>query len=258
MGAAAAAMVGGGPGPGAGRPAFVLVHGAFHGGWCWGPVAARLIAAGHRVFAPSLTGLGDRAHLFGAQVDLATHVEDIVRLIDWESLDGCVLVGHSYGGNVISGVADRLRERVGHYVFLDAVVPPDDADSWSWSDFNSAADRAARLELIRTAGAGVALPPPAPEVFGIVDAVQKDWVRARMTPMPAGTYTGRIGLRNGASHGLRRSYIAVSEPPYAPMLATYERLRDAPGWQFRTIASGHDAMVISPAPLADLLLELCA
>ena len=240
------------------RPAFVLVHGAFHGGWCWADVAERLSAAGHRVFAPSLTGLGDRAHLFGAQVDLSTHVEDIARLIEWESLDGCILVGHSYGGNVISGVADRLRERVAHYVFLDAVVPPDDATHWRWADINTEADRMARLEAIRTTGAGVALPPPPPQVFGVVDPVQQEWVRSRMTPMPAGTYTGGIVLRNGGSRGLRRSYIAVSEPPYAPMQSTYDRLRSAPGWQFHTIASGHDAMVISPGPLADLLLALCA
>ncbi|HPU51421.1 MAG TPA: alpha/beta fold hydrolase, partial [Burkholderiaceae bacterium] len=109
------------------KPAFVLVHGAWHGGWCWADVTAFLQAAGHRVFAPSLTGLADRAHLFGGQVTLATHVEDVVRLIEFERLDGCVLVGHSYGGNVITGVADRLRERVRHYVYLDAVVPDDDA-----------------------------------------------------------------------------------------------------------------------------------
>ena len=115
------------------QPAFVLVHGAWHGGWCWADVAGVLQAAGHRVFAPSLTGLADRAHLFGAQVTLATHVEDVVRLIEFERLDGCVLVGHSYAGNVITGVADRLRDRIRHYVYLDAVVPDDAARHWRWA-----------------------------------------------------------------------------------------------------------------------------
>jgi pimeloyl-ACP methyl ester carboxylesterase len=237
------------------RP-IVLVHGAWHGGWCWAPVAQRLQAAGHRVFAPSLTGLADRAHLFGAQVTLATHVEDIVRLIEWEALDGCLLVAHSYGGNVISGVADRLRERIAHYVFLDAVVPPDDARSWRWADFNSDADRQARLVAIAGTGAGVALPAPPPEAFGVTDPSQQAWVSEHTTPMPVGTYLGEIRLEHGATRGLRRTYVAVTQPPYPPMQPVYDRLRDDPSWSYRTIASGHDAMVISPELLAGLLLEL--
>jgi pimeloyl-ACP methyl ester carboxylesterase len=237
---------------------FVLVHGAWHGGWCWAHVAQRLQQAGHRVFAPSLTGLADRAHLFGAGVTLATHVEDVVRLIEWESLDGCVLVGHSYGGNVISGVADRLRERVAHYVFLDAVVPDDDAQRWRWADFNSEADREARLLTIAGAGAGVALPPPAPEVFGIVDPDQLRWVGEHMTPMPAGTYLGEIRFENGASRGLPRTYIAADAPPFASMKPIYARVREDPTWNWQTIACGHDAMVIRPDLLADILLRLAA
>ena len=238
------------------KPPFVLVHGAWHGGWCWSAVAARLQAAGHRVFAPSLTGLADRAHLFGAQVGLPTHVEDIVRLVEWERLDGCVLVGHSYAGNVITGVADRLRERIGQYVYLDAVVPPDDARRWRWADFNDEADRQSRLMAIAGAGAGVALPPPPPEAFGISDPVQQQFVRDHLSPMPAGTYLHEILLQQGGSAGLRRSYIEVTSPPYTPMRRVYERVRNAPGWQHRTLASGHDAMIISPDLLADLLLEL--
>ncbi|HWS74395.1 MAG TPA: alpha/beta fold hydrolase, partial [Quisquiliibacterium sp.] len=214
------------------RP-FVLVHGAWHGGWCWSAVSERLQAAGHRVFAPSLTGLADRAHLFGAQVGLPTHVEDIVRLIEWEALDGCVLVGHSYAGNVISGVADRLRERVAHYVFLDAVVPPDDAKRWRWADFNDESDRQARMLAIAGAGAGVALPPAPPQALGITDPAQQERVRARLGPMPAGTYLHEIVFERGASTGLRRTYIEVTDPPYAPMRRVYERVRGAPDWQHR-------------------------
>jgi pimeloyl-ACP methyl ester carboxylesterase len=237
------------------RP-FVLVHGAWHGGWCWAEVAMRLQAAGHRVFAPSLTGLADRAHLFGAQVGLPTHVEDVVRLIEWERLDGCVLVGHSYAGNVLTGVADRLRERVGHYVYLDAVVAPDDATRWRWADFNDEADRQARLLAIAGAGAGVALPPPPPEALGVTDPAQQRLLRDRLGPMPAGTYLHEIRLEQGGSAGLPRTYVEVTEPPYPPMRRVYERVRRDPTWRHRTLASGHDAMIISPGPLADLLLSL--
>lgn len=240
------------------KPPFVLVHGAWHGGWCWSQVAARLAAAGHRVLAPTLTGLADRAHLFGAQVTLATHVEDIVRLIEWESLDGCVLVGHSYAGNVLTGVADRLRGRVAHYVYLDAVVPPDDVTRWRWADYNTEADREARLLAIAGQGAGVALPPAPPAAFGITDPAVQQWLRERLTPMPAGTYLGEILLENGGSRGLRRTYVEVTDPPFAPMVPTYARLRADPSWRHLTLASGHDAMVISPDLLADLLLGLAA
>jgi pimeloyl-ACP methyl ester carboxylesterase len=237
---------------------FVLIHGAWHGGWCWAKVAKLLSDAGHRVFAPSLTGLADRAHLFGAQVTLATHVEDVVRLIEWEALDGCVLVGHSYAGNVLSGVADRLRERVAHYVFLDAVVPPDGVTRWRWADYNTEADRQARLLAIGGAGAGVALPAPPPEVFGITDPVLREWVGQRFTPMPAGTYLGEIGLENGATAGLPRTYIGVTDPPYLMMHPAYERVRDDPSWRWCTTPGGHDAMLTAPEALVEQLLRVAA
>jgi pimeloyl-ACP methyl ester carboxylesterase len=102
---------------------FFLVHGAWHGGWCWRRVADVLMSRGHRVFAPSLTGVGDRAHLFSKDISLQTHVEDILSVVEAEELSNFVLVGHSYGGFVISGVTDALRERVSRYVYLDAGVP---------------------------------------------------------------------------------------------------------------------------------------
>jgi pimeloyl-ACP methyl ester carboxylesterase len=102
---------------------FVLVHGAWHGGWCWRRVADRLQKGGHKVFTPTMTGLGERSHLVDGKVNLATHVRDIVNVIKWESLNDVVLVGHSYGGIIISGVAEEMREAIGSIVFLDAFVP---------------------------------------------------------------------------------------------------------------------------------------
>jgi len=118
---------------------FVLVHGAWHGGWCWRRVADVLRARGHRVFAPSLTGLGDRSHLFSKYISLQTHVEDILSIVETEELSDFVLVGHSYGGLVISGVADTLGKRVSCYVYLDARLPFDmsPGSSFSWSSFDT-------------------------------------------------------------------------------------------------------------------------
>lgn len=244
--------------PESSKRAFVLVHGAWHGGWCWAKVARTLQDSGHRVFAPSLTGLAERAHLFGAQVTLATHVEDVVRLIEWEAGEGCVLVGHSYAGIVLTGVADRLRDRVGRYVFLDAAVPPDGVRNWRWADFSSEADRQRRLLSIAGAGAGVALPAPPAEAFGITDPALREWAGSRFTAMPAGTYLEPIRLENGGSQGLDRVFVAAVDPVYPPLRSTHERLRGDPGWQWREVGGGHDAMLTAPAALAQLLLELAA
>jgi pimeloyl-ACP methyl ester carboxylesterase len=104
---------------------FVLVHGAWHGGWCYGRVAERLRAAGHRVLTPTLTGLGERSHLCSRSVNLTTHIADVVNLIKWEQLQRVTLVGHSYGGVVVTGVADTIPERISSLVYLDAFVPKD-------------------------------------------------------------------------------------------------------------------------------------
>jgi pimeloyl-ACP methyl ester carboxylesterase len=234
---------------------FVLVHGAWHGGWCWSRVAPLLRAAGHRVSCPTLTGLGDRAHLFAASVTLATHVEDVLALIRAEEIsEGLVLVGHSYGGNVITGVADRLRERIDHCVFLDAVVPPARATRWRWADFNSPAERDARLAAVRERGAGVALPAPPPEAFGVTDPADAAWLERQLRPMPLGTYLGEIELTRGGTEGLPRTYVAAADPPYPPMQPVCDRVREATGWHWRTLATGHDMMVTAPAALASLLL----
>jgi pimeloyl-ACP methyl ester carboxylesterase len=165
---------------------FVLVHGAWHGGWCWRRVADVLRRRGHTVFAPSLTGLGDRAHLFSKDVSLQTHVQDILSLVETEELSDFVLVGHSYGGSVISGVADTLRERVSHYVYLDGSVPRDMSTgaSFSWAGFNPPDAREARLKSVREQGDGVALPPPPPGVFAVTEPSHVAWLQRRLRPMP--------------------------------------------------------------------------
>jgi pimeloyl-ACP methyl ester carboxylesterase len=235
---------------------FLLIHGAWHGGWCWAEVADRLRGRGHRVYAPSLAGLADRAHLLSLQVTVETHVQDVIGLIGHESLEGCVLVGHSYAGNVITGVADRLREAVGHYVFLDGSLPPDGVSVWRWCDQHTETVRVGRLAQIAQQGGGILLPAPPAAAFGLLDAGQQARVQKQLTPMPASLYTSPLVLRNGGSTGLRRTYIATVDPVYEPLRHVHEQLRDASGWSFIELATGHDAMVSAPAALADLLETL--
>ncbi len=237
---------------------FVLVHGAWHGGWCWRRVADRLTARGHRVLAPSLTGLGDRAHLFSQDISLQTHVQDVLSMIEAEELSDFILVGHSYGGFVISGVADALRERVSRYVYLDGSVPPDMSTgaSFSWAGFNPPEAREARLKSVREEGRGVALPPPPPDAFAVTAPADVAWLRRRLRPMPVGTYTGTFTFRNSGSNGLERTYVASVNPPYALLAATRDRLKGDPTWSFTTIEAGHDSMVTAPDALASRLVEV--
>jgi pimeloyl-ACP methyl ester carboxylesterase len=216
-----------------------------------------LTAGGCRVFAPSLTGVGDRAHLLSKEVSLQTHVDDVLSLIEAEELNDFILVGHSYGGLVITGVADILRERVSHYVYLDASLPDDMSPgaSFGWSDSNSAELREARLKTAREQGCGVELPPPPPDAFAITEGSDLAWVQRRLRPMPLQTYLGKITLKNKGSAGLRRTYIAAVRPPYPPLVATRERVKADRSWSFTTIEAGHDAMITAPAELSALLMK---
>jgi pimeloyl-ACP methyl ester carboxylesterase len=235
---------------------FVLVHGAWHGGWCWRRVADVLLARGHRVFAPTLTGVGDRAHLFSKDISLQTHVEDILAVVETEELSDFVLVGHSYGGFVISGVADALRERVSRYVYLDAGVPPDMSPGafFSWSDKDTPEAREARLKSVREQGNGVALPAPPPSELAVTKPSDVAWLQRHLRPMPVRTYIGRLTFKSSGSKGLKRTYIAASKPPFASLVPTYKRIRADNTWSFMTIQAGHDSMVTAPDELASLLM----
>src|SRR5215467_12577868 len=136
---------------------FVLVHGAWHGSWCWKRVRRSLQSHGHEVFTPTLTGIAERSHLLTPQVDLETHINDVANLILWEELDDVVLCGHSYGGCVISGVADRVSDRIGALVYLDAFILEDGQGLF---DTIPTEVREGQLELTRNSGEGWKVPPP--------------------------------------------------------------------------------------------------
>lgn len=235
---------------------FVLVHGAWHGGWCWRRVADILTARGHRVFAPSLTGLGDRAHLFSKNISLQTHVEDILSLVETEELNDFVLVGHSYGGFVISGVADTLRERVSHYVYLDASVPPDMSPgaSFSWAGCNPPEAREARLKSVQEQGKGVALPAPPPSAFAVTQPTDVAWMQRHLEPMPLQTYIGTFTFSSSGSNGLKRTYIASVKPLYTLLVSVHNRIRGDNTWSFKTLEAGHNSMVTAPNELASVLM----
>jgi len=163
---------------------FVLVHGAWHGGWCWARVARLLRDAGHDVFTPTLTGLGERAHLARPEIDLAHHVQDVLAVLEAEELKSVTLCGHSYGGMVVTGVAARAAARVAHLVYLDAFVP---APGQAMLDLIAPERAAAMREAARTEGEGWRVPPWKPEHYGVTSARDIEWLARRLTPHPLRT-----------------------------------------------------------------------
>lgn len=231
---------------------FVLVHGGWHGGWCWQPVTPLLRAAGHEVWTPTLTGLGERAHLLSASIDLATHIRDVLGVLEWEEVRQATLVGHSYGGMVISGVAEQAADRLARLVYLDAFVP---ADGQSLHDILRPERRDLYRRQAQTEGDGWLVPSPPPQAFGVADEERAQWLAAKLTPQPLRTLEQAVRLGNPAAAALPRTYIHCTEGPLVPSFAPFaDRFRTDPAWRVQELATGHDAMLTAPAALAALLL----
>jgi pimeloyl-ACP methyl ester carboxylesterase len=232
---------------------FVLLHGAYHGGWCWARVAARLGARGHRVFTPTQTGLGERRHLLSPAVTLETFAADLVNMLVSEELDDVVLVGHSFGGAPITAAADRVPERIRHLVYLDSTILENGQAPFDLLPPDVVAHR---THLAQESSGGLSMPPPPPEAFGVPAGPDAEWLARHLTPHPFATFTDRLRLANPPGNGLPRTYICCTDPIYAPLEAARRRVKSQPGWNWREIATGHDAMVTMPDALAQMLIGI--
>lgn len=224
---------------------YVLVHGAWHGGWCWDRVAAPLRAAGHEVFAPTLTGLAEQAHLLDPEVGLSTHVADVITLLEQRDLNDVVLVGHSYSGFVVRAAADRVPQRVGRLVLVDA---------WAGNDGESLHDRAPERfrQAMRTSAArhgdGWRIPAMSAALVGVDDPADAAWVESMMTDHPLKSFEEPTRL-SGAVETIECRAIACMPGNGIPF---GEWAREF-GWELSELESGHDAMVTAPTELATLL-----
>jgi pimeloyl-ACP methyl ester carboxylesterase len=240
---------------------FVLVHGAWHGAWCWARVLPLLARAGHRAHAVTLTGLGDRSHLLNRDITLETHIADVMQTIESEELRDVVLVGHSYAGMLVTAVADRMTDRLAHLVYVDAVVPkPGEA----WGSTHAPATREARLAAAKASPQN-AFPVPDPAVFGLVGD-DHAWVQRRQTPQPAQPYEAPLQFDVRRVASLPRTFISCT----APSLGTIDAIRPRvtsrefwggawlPGSRVVEMKTGHDPMVTEPAALAEILLSCVA
>ncbi|MBY0423121.1 MAG: alpha/beta fold hydrolase [Parvularculaceae bacterium] len=238
---------------------FVLVHGAWHGAWAWSRVRPLLEAAGSRVFAPTLAGLGERARRRDPVPTLDEHVEDVVALLTNEDLNSVTLVGHSYGGMAITGAADGARGRIASLIYLDAAVPRDGETMVTQKPDVKPAEAAATGEALKgLAPDGVwmsVLPLDGYGYHGLSNA-DAQWISTRLTPHPLQTWLEPILLRNGGCADLPRAYIHCNNPPLpmSSMPSHAAKLKIDPAWRYAEIPSGHGAMLTSPEAVARALL----
>lgn len=231
---------------------FLLVHGTWGGGWQWRAVAERLRANGHNTFTPTLTGLGERTHLATPATDLATHVDDVANVIAWEELHDVALVGTSYGGLVIGGVADRMPERIRTLVFLDAALPQ---DGKCMLDLVPAERRATVERLARDEGDGYLVPTSLVLDTGIADARERAAYLARMSPHPLRSLQQPVRLTGRWLDVPSKVYVLASLKPTHRFVDDYDWASRTPGWSARKIASNHFPMTTMPDETAALLME---
>ena len=235
---------------------YVLVHGGAHGGWCYQRIKPILQAAGHEVYAPTMTGLGERSHLLSPTIDLETHITDIAAVLQYEDLHDVILVGHSYGGMVITGVADRAADRVGRLVYLDAANP---VNGQSLVDVAGPVIEATRpLGRVVDGVELVLLPSPqAGTFYGVTDPGDLAWMAARLAGHPWKSFEQRLELANEAAlwaipqyHIVCTSTLATRDPELMNKARNEGRL-----W---SIDTGHDLMITEPQLVADALLAVAA
>ena len=227
---------------------FLVAHGAWSAGWAWKKMRSRMRALGHEFLTPTYTGVGERAHLARPEIDLETHIADVLGVIEYEDLRDFILIGHSYGGMVSTGVADRVADRISQFVYLDAFVP---RDGESLLSLQPPETRARMLEMARASGDGWRVPAnPMPPDTPQSDV---DWALPRRMMQPLGTFEQPLRL-TGAVEKLRRSYIYCSRPaPGDGFRRFYERAQKEPGWKHYEIYASHNPHITTADELATLL-----
>lgn len=229
---------------------FVLVHGAWHGGWCWRDVRRALIAAGHRVFTPTLTGLGERSHLLNRDINLSTHAQDVVNLIKFEELQDIILVGHSYAGLVVSLVTDELKDRIAQVVYLDAVLPKEGEALISLER---------QANVINEYGESFTMPVGSTQFLGVPEDHKKlPWLLRNLVPHPLGTLLEPVKYNNGGISGVPKAFIRCKRgsrynDDNDPALNLAENNSE---WTYYFIDEGHDVMITDPDLLTEMLMSL--
>ena len=232
---------------------FVLVHGGGHGGWCYQSVARLLRSQAQEVYTPTMTGLGERSHLLSPAIDLDLQIDDIVKVLHFEDLRDVILVGHSYGGMIITGVADRATDRIGHLVYLDAATPK---NGQSLVDIAGPLLNAARAHGRVVNGIELVLFPGTDPLsfYGVRDPKQIEWMKPKLTPHPWKCFEQKLRLTNEAALArIPQTHICCSSTMPGRDRAQLEAVSNGRLWEIDT---GHDLMITEPEAVSKMLLRV--
>ena len=235
------------------KPHFLLIHGAWHGGWVWNEISDILRYQRYSVSTPTLTGLGEKKHLLSSKITIETFIEDVVNHIIFENLYNIILVGHSFAGSVISGVADRLKDRIQKLIYFDAMILIDGQKPF---DITPKETVEQRIELAKKFGNNISIPAPSADAFGVFDIKKSLLLEEKLTPHPLSAFQSKLILKNEVGNGIPRSYIFCTKPAYKSVESSREIVRKMK-WPIFELNAGHDAMLTHPKETLNLLMKIC-
>ena len=235
------------------KPHFLLIHGAWHGGWVWNEISEILRYQRYSVSTPTLTGLGEKKHLLSSKITIETFIEDVVNHIIFENLNNIILVGHSFAGSVISGVADRLKDRIQKLIYFDAMILIDGQKPF---DITPKEIVEQRIELAKKFGNNISIPAPSADAFGVFDIKKSLLLEEKLTPHPLSAFQSKLILKNKVGNGIPLSYIFCTKPVYKSLESSREVVRKMK-WPIFELNAGHDAMLTHPKETLNLLMKIC-
>ena len=235
------------------KPHFLLIHGAWHGGWVWNEISEILRYQRYSVSTPTLTGLGEKKHLLSSKITIETFIEDVVNHIVFENLNNIILVGHSFAGSVISGVADRFKDRIQKLIYFDAMILIDGQKPF---DITPKETVEQRIELAKKFGNNISIPAPSADAFGVFDIKKSLLLEEKLTPHPLSAFQSKLILKNEVGNGIPLSYIFCTKPVYKSLESSREVVRKMK-WPIFELNAGHDAMLTHPKETLNLLMKIC-
>ena len=235
------------------KPHFLLIHGAWHGGWVWNEISEILRYQRYSVSAPTLTGLGEKKHLLSSKITIETFIEDVVNHIVFENLNNIILVGHSFAGSVISGVADRIKDRIKKLIYFDAMILKDGQKPFDISPKEIVEQR---IELAKKFGNNISIPAPSADAFGVFDIKKSLILEEKLTPHPLSAFQSKLVLKNEVGNGIPLSYIICTKPVYKSLESSRAVVRKMK-WPIFELDAGHDAMLTHPKETLNLLMKIC-
>ena len=235
------------------KPHFLLIHGAWHGGWVWNEISEILRYQRYSVSTPTLTGLGEKKHLLSSKITIETFIEDVVNHIIFENLNNIILVGHSFAGSVISGVADRLKDRIQKLIYFDAMILIDGQKPFDIAPKETVEQR---IELAKKFGNNISIPAPSADAFGVFDIKKSLLLKEKLTPHPLSAFQSKLILKNKVGNGIPLSYIFCTKPVYKSLESSREVVRKMK-WPIFELNAGHDAMLTHPKETLNLLMKIC-